>query len=82
MKEKDVEKNILDLKHSMNLTKAGTCLALAFSLWVAIFFGMKEFYSNIRIIIFIATFVFILFSLQAIKFFKKCEAIHSHIKDL
>lgn len=78
----DVEKNILDLKHSVNLAKAGAFLALAFSSWIAIFFSMKEFYSDIKIAITIPTLVSIFFLHYAIKFFKNCEEIHEEIKKL
>ena len=82
MKNKKIEKNILDLKHSVNLTKAGTFLALSFSSWIAVFFGMKEFYSeNLKINILIATLVSASFLYYAIKFFKNCEDIHNNLKN-
>lgn len=80
MKGNDIEKNILDLQHSVNLAKAGTFLALAFSSWIAVFFGMKEFYSDIKYSILIATFVAIFFLYNAFKHFRNCEDIHNKIK--
>lgn len=82
MKDKELEKNLLDLTHSVSLTKAGTFLALAFSSWIAIFFSIKEFYSNIKIAVFFATLISTIFLYYAIKFFKNCEDIHEEIKKL
>lgn len=78
----NIEKNILDLKHSFNLSKASNFLALGFSSWLAIFFGMKQFYKNINAVIGAATIVSIIFFYYAIKYFKDCENIHDKIKNL
>lgn len=82
MKDKELEKNLLDLKHSLSLTKAGTFLALAFSSWIAIFFSIKEFYSDRRIAIYFATLIATVFLYYAIKFFRKCDGIYEEIKNL
>ena len=78
----EIQKNILDLKHSVNLAKAGAFLGLAFSSWIAIFFGVKEFYSDSKLAFFVSTIVFILFLYKTRQFFKKCEHIHSEISKI
>ena len=78
----DIEKNILDLKHSVSLAKAGAFLALAFSSWIAVFFGMREFYSDVKIIITIPSLVFIFFFYYCIKFFENCKEIHEELEKL
>ncbi len=82
MKDKGLEKNLLDLTHSVSLTKAGTFLALAFSSWIAVFFSVKEFYSDVKLAVFFATLMASTFLYYAIKFFKNCEDIHEEIKKL
>lgn len=82
MENKDLEKNVLDLQHSVNLAKAGSFLALGFSSWIALFFGMKEFYSNILVVLFIASLVSVFFFYYAFKFFKNCDGIHLQIKNM
>lgn len=80
--EKELKKNILDLRHSVNLAKAGAFLALAFSSWIAIFFGMKEFYSDTKIAVLTATIVSSPFLYYTRRYFKMCEEIHEEIKNL
>ena len=82
MKDKELEKNLLDLKHSVSLTKAGTFLALAFSSWIAIFFSVREFYSDTRIAIYFATIIASVFLYYSIKFFNNCEEIYEKVKEL
>ena len=78
----NIEKNILDLKHSISLTKAATFFTLGFSSWLAMFFGLKEFYGNTMIILFGSTLIASAFFFYAFKFFKNCENIHEEIKKL
>ena len=76
------EKNILDLEHSISLTKAGTFLALAFSSWFALFFGMKEFSYAPRFSALIASLVAFLFLIYSFAFFNTCHKIHQRIRSL
>ncbi len=82
MKNQKIEKNILDLKHQVNLAKAVTFLGLAISSWTALFFGIKQFYHETLVIFFIATFIAFLLLFSAFKFFKNCERIHEEVKNL
>lgn len=74
------EKNLLDLEHSVSLTKAGTFLALAFTSWFALFFGMKEFSFSSSFSATMATFVALIFFMYAFRYFKTCDDIHQQIR--
>lgn len=84
MKAHDLNKNILDLKHSESLAKYAIFLAAAFSFWIAVFFGVKQFNQNINVITntILATFVASPFIYHAMNSFRDCKVIRKNIKNL
>ncbi|MEK6860831.1 MAG: hypothetical protein AABY07_02560 [Nanoarchaeota archaeon] len=79
MKE-DLEKNLYDLKHDLNLTKAGTFLGLAFTSWIVVFFSTQEFFDSKSLSLALSTVVSIIFLTMAIIMFNRCDEIYNKIE--
>ena len=74
------EKNLLDLKHSLNSTKASIFFSIGVGGGIAIFFGIKQLVTDIMIPLLIADIWLIIFVLVAIIHFARCDNIQKELE--
>ncbi len=82
MNQKHKAKNISDLKHSVLVSKGSTFLALAFSSWLGLFFGIKDILQNKFFIILIPTAAAAVLFYVAYGYFEQCKEVYSQIEDI
>lgn len=74
------EKNLLDLKHSLSLTKGALFLSIGIGSSIAIFFGAKQLELSFTNSFIVSTFFLLPFITQSIKHFIICNEIQDSIK--
>ena len=82
MKKEDLDKNIYDLKHNLNLVKAGTFLGLAFISWISIFSVSRMFFDSGTLPLALSTLVAIIFLVMAIIMFEGCNDIYTKLEKM
>ena len=82
MKKEDLDKNICDLKHNLNLVKAGTFLGLAFTSWISIFSVSRMFFDSRTLPLALSTLVAIIFLVMAIIMFERCKTIYAKLEKM
>ena len=75
------EKNLLDLKHSLNSTKASLFFSIGAGGAIALFFGIRQLVENVVLPVLIADIWLIIFVWVSITYFSKCEKIQKEIKN-
>jgi len=73
------EKNLLDLRHSLYITKASLFFSIGVGGAIALFFGLQQLINDILLSLFVGNIWFIIFVWLSIIHFSRCEKLQKEI---